>query len=195
MTHMTNFNPQGGSVLWEAQSNDLTQMATRGRVTTAAYRLTTEALYFASGVLSSREEVIPLWAIVDADVTQSMTQKPRHVSDLILKLDPAFIANFGQSRVVVRSIKDARDVRDLMLRQANEVRMHWRNLEHQRSVETATAGAANIVMGAPAAAQAAAAPQRQEPDFMTHLAKLGEMRAAGLLTEDEFTAAKAKLLA
>jgi hypothetical protein len=46
---------------------------------------------------------------------------------------------------------------------------------------------------APAPAPAAAAPAG--PDLMTELSKLADLKAAGVLTDDEFSAAKAKLLA
>jgi hypothetical protein len=45
---------------------------------------------------------------------------------------------------------------------------------------------------APAPAPAAAAPA---PDLMGELSKLADLKAAGVLTDEEFTAAKAKLLA
>ena len=45
---------------------------------------------------------------------------------------------------------------------------------------------------APAPPPPAAAPA---PDLMEQLTKLGDMKAAGLLSDDEFAAAKAKLLA
>lgn len=42
---------------------------------------------------------------------------------------------------------------------------------------------------------AAAAPAAGGTDLMAELQQLGDMKAAGLLTDDEFAAAKAKLLA
>jgi hypothetical protein len=50
------------------------------------------------------------------------------------------------------------------------------------------------VAAAPAPAPVAAAPAGA-PDLMEQLTKLGEMKGAGLLSDEEFTAAKAKLLA
>ena len=46
----------------------------------------------------------------------------------------------------------------------------------------------------PAPAPVAAAPAAA-PDLMTELSKLADLKNAGILTEAEFTAAKAKLLA
>lgn len=46
-----------------------------------------------------------------------------------------------------------------------------------------------------AAAAAPAAPVAAAPDLMTEIQKLADMKNAGILSEEEFTAAKAKLLA
>jgi len=56
------------------------------------------------------------------------------------------------------------------------------------------AAAAAPAPAAPAPAPAAAAPAGGD-DLMAQLTKLGEMKAAGILTDAEFSAAKAKLLA
>ena len=46
-----------------------------------------------------------------------------------------------------------------------------------------------------AAAQAAPAPAPAADDIMTQIQKLADLKAAGILTDEEFAAAKAKLLA
>jgi Short C-terminal domain len=46
----------------------------------------------------------------------------------------------------------------------------------------------------PAPAPAAAAPAPAQPDRMTQLKQLGELKAQGVLTEEEFAAEKAKIL-
>jgi hypothetical protein len=60
------------------------------------------------------------------------------------------------------------------------------------------AGTAQAVAGRVAAGQHAApqpAPARTVDDLHTQLLKLGELRQAGLLTDDEFAQQKARLLA
>ncbi len=47
---------------------------------------------------------------------------------------------------------------------------------------------------APAAAPAPAAPAAPESELVTHLKQLAALRDAGILTEEEFSAKKAKLL-
>lgn len=191
----------GPQTLWEGQSNDLTNAATGGRVVTATYKLTTESLFFSSGVLSTTEEFIPLWGILDADIVQSLTQKMLGVSDLRLKLDATTQARFGQAVVVIQSIKDARRVRDVMLAQANTVRAHWQQHYHTKSIEQSRAQAAYFNVGNPYPQgypqnypQQAAPASAPQPDLMDQLKKLGELHAAGVLSAEEFAAAKAKLL-
>ena len=60
--------------------------------------------------------------------------------------------------------------------------------DRQAAYDQATAPAAAPVAAAPAPA---AAP---EADLMDHLQKLGDLKAQGILTEEEFAAQKAKLL-
>lgn len=204
VTHFEHFNPASNQILWQGTPSDLTNVATGGRVSTGGYTLTGDALHFGSGVLTSREEMIPLWAIRDADVMQSITQKARGVADVRLIIDPQHRSSFGQPVVVLRSLRDARVARDMILRQANVVRQYWADHYQQRTVEANRAGASQVVIGtqAPmptpalteAQRQQAAIPSSSTDDLMAQLTKLGEMRTAGLLTDTEFTAAKARLL-
>jgi hypothetical protein len=191
VTGMTNMNPSSTTVLWQGTSSDLASVASGGRVASASYVVTEDAVKFASGMLSTREEQIPLWVIRDCDLNQSLGQKARGVGDLTLKIDPSYASTYGQVVLVLKSIKDAASVRDVIVRQANTVRAYWAQHHHDREVERQRAGASNLI--APTAPPPAAAAPAD--DLMSRLAKLGEMKLAGLLTDDEFTAAKAKLLA
>ena len=189
------------TVLWEGTTSDLTSMASGGRLTSAAYKITEDAIIFASGVVSSREETVPLWAVRDVDYAQSIAQRTRGVADLTLKLDPQAEQHYGQRVLVLRAIKDAKRVRDIVLQQANIVRNYWNQRLHDRDIEQRRAGAMNIGTSASAPEPAAqSAPQHvPEPaggdDFMAKLGKLAKLKQAGLLSDDEFAAAKAKLLA
>jgi hypothetical protein len=51
-----------------------------------------------------------------------------------------------------------------------------------------------VPYGAPAPAPAAPPPAAPQPDIVEQLRRLGELRDAGVLTEDEFAARKAKVL-
>lgn len=194
-------NAHSTVVLWEGTSNSASNIMSGGRVANASYVVTEDAIRFARGMLSTREEFVPLIVVRDADLEQALTQRARGVGDLHLKLDGASAAQFGQSRVSLISVKEPQAVRDLILRQANIVRAYWMNLNYQRQTELNRAGANQMHIGvpsaapvpAPAALTAAPAASVAE-DLLTQLAKLGEMKTAGLLTDDEFTAAKSKLL-
>lgn len=184
--------PSSQTVLWSGSPSDLASAATGGRITRAAYAVTEDAVQFEAGVVTTRAETIPLHAVVDVDLNQSMSQKARGVADLTLKIDPRAAAQFGQQALVLKSIKDARTVKDLIVRQANTVRAYWNNYTHQRALEQQRAGASQF--GGLAPQQPAPAPAAGG-DMMSKLKELAEMKTSGLLTEDEFTAAKAQLLA
>jgi hypothetical protein len=89
-----------------------------------------------------------------------------------------------------------------MLNQANSVRNYWTQKQHERDLEQRRAGAnqfggypPNGHAPPPAPAAVAGPANGGGSDLMAHLTKLSEMRQAGLLSDDEFASAKAKLLA
>lgn len=182
--------PTSTTVLWEGTSSTLTSAATGGRLVTASYRLTEDGIHFASGILSTREEVVPLWSVRDVDLAQSMTQKVRGVGDLTVNLDQHATV-YGQQTVKLASIVDPQSVRTMILAQANQVRAMWNERRRQTTLETQRAGA---MQWAPPGAQPPSPEPSAGTDMMAQLTKLGEMRTAGLLTNEEFAAAKAKLL-
>jgi hypothetical protein len=79
----------------------------------------------------------------------------------------------------------------LIVTQANTVRSQWAELHHQRTLEQQRAAASTLNIGQQS-------PPRQSPasgdEMMEKLKQLGEMKTAGLLTDEEFSAAKTKLL-
>jgi hypothetical protein len=66
--------------------------------------------------------------------------------------------------------------------------------QQQAMVDQAAAQAAAQVQAQQAAAAPAAPAPSATDDAMAQIQKLGELKAAGLLTDDEFAAAKAKVL-
>lgn len=179
--------PTSSIALWEGSTADLTNLATGGRMTVASYRITEDGIVFASGVLSTREEVVPLWAVRDVDLTQRMTQKARGVGDLTLKIDESAAPEYGQQKLVLKSIADPQNVKRLILDQANKVRLRWNAWRQEQTIERNRAGAAQVFAGQLPTTGSA-------DDLMVKLTKLGDMKQAGLLTDEEFAAAKAKLL-
>ena len=166
--------------LWSGESKNLTAMASGGKIVTAKYRLTTDYLYIDTGLLSTKGEQIPLWAIRDCDLSQSLVQKARGVGDL--KITCQHNDFTGKQSVVLESIEGARDLRDLINREAKRARVEY---ETQQKAQTMT------YVGQPPSSQPAA---KTSDDSMEKLEKLAAMFEKGLLSEDEFKAQKSKLL-
>ncbi len=74
----------------------------------------------------------------------------------------------------------------------NKVHMKWIKTDKELARFTEIVKAAMRSPGPAASAPSAPAPA--QPDLMDQLRKLGELRAAGVLTEEEFAAKKADLL-
>jgi hypothetical protein len=172
-----------GDTLWEGESNDLTSAATGGKVVKKRYRITAEYIYESSGLLGSREEQIPMWAVRDLDVVQSMIQKARNVGSVKVRVEPNEYT--GKTAIILENIQAAKDVRDLINEHARVARDT--RLRQQQNV---TYTGAVPVAGMPPVAQAA--PIADDP--IEKLIKLGALLQSGLLTQEEFDAQKAKLL-
>ena len=60
-------------------------------VSKARYRITRDRVWIESGLLGTRTESVPLWAIRDMDVRQAVWQRNNDVGDVVLNLeDPAY---------------------------------------------------------------------------------------------------------
>lgn len=81
------------------------------------------------------------------------------------------------------------------MRQANLVRNYWNQRRHELDVERQRASASQIFASSPHSTPSPRpVPGAGGEDMMTQLAKLGDMKQSGLLTDEEFAAAKARLL-
>ena len=192
--------PTSKVTIWQGERKNLTHAASSGRLVGASYRITEDGLYFQKGVLSSSEEIIPLWAIIDVDVHQSITQKARGVGTCVVHLDTKGF-NYGQSRVLLESVEEPKAVRDLLARYANTRRSEMLEYQHNKEVERRQAGATAIhipqVTGAASASpvvQTPPAPATSARSIAQELRELAELRDAGILTEEEFSAQKAQIL-
>jgi len=192
--------PTSDVVVWQGERRNLTHAASSGKMVGARYRITEDGLYFEQGMLSSSEEIIPLWAIVDVDVSQSMTQKARGVGNCIVHLDTRGF-NYGQSRVVLDSVENPKQVRDILARYANARRSEMLEYQHTKEVHKRQAGATAIHFpgaGVPAPEAAATPTPTPTPtpgkSLAEELRELAELRDAGILTNEEFAAQKARIL-
>ncbi len=168
------------SEIWSGESKNLTALATGGKLISATYRVTTEYVYLDSGIVSSKGEQIPMWAIRDCDLNASIIQKARGVANLRLICEHNDFT--GKKEFVLQDIEGAKELRDLINKHSKEAR-----LAHELQQKTQTVNYSGAVPGmTPAAAPA--------EDPMERLEKLGGMLERGLLTKEEFDAQKAKLL-
>src|SRR3954471_5312604 len=173
-------------------------------VSKARYRITRDRIWIESGVLGTRTESVPLWAVRDMDVRQAVWQRGKDIGDVVLNLDdPAYGAQQDtftltgapdsgttSGQVVLDNIESPFAVHDLLAPLVSEAR-HKKTVERQSSYVHM-----QPQYGMPVAPPVAAPPPAAPPvDLVDQLRRLGELRDAGILTEEEFAAQKAKLLA
>ncbi len=169
-------------ILWEGERTTLTSKASGGKLTRERYRLSNEYLYFDAGLISSKGEQIPTWSIRDVDMKQSIKQKALRVGNVVVHCQHDDYT--GRAEVVLEGIADPRDVRDLINRVASTARDSYLR-KHQQSF---TEFSGNVAPPMTAALVAEAA------DPIAKLKELKELLDAGVLTEEEFAAEKAKVL-
>jgi hypothetical protein len=194
--------PEG--TLWAARGQRLSGLS-GGR-----YRLTSEILYFEIGALSLKGQQIATHEIVDVDVSQTMTQKARGLGDIILTAHRIT----GSERVVLSDIADFRggaETINRVVRDAKRARAEYDVMSKTQRVQTEMhysgntpviggfAAAASAPAVAPAATPAAItatepASTAAAPDLVAEIRKLADLRAEGVLDDEEFAAAKRKLL-
>lgn len=161
-------------VLWEGRGQPVTGIGA-GR-----YKLTRTTLFFEKGALRTNAQQVPLVRVTDVDMRQAMTQKAREVGDVLVhvrrdgRVETVRLEDLPQPRHVVAMINHA---------------VHEARIEEQRRANTMT-----YSQQAPPPAPAAPAPAAA-PDPIEQLRKLGELRDAGVLTDEEFEAKKAAILA
>jgi uncharacterized membrane protein YdbT with pleckstrin-like domain len=157
-------------------------MATGGKISTSKYRIDDDYIFVETGVLSSKAEQYPMWAVRDIDFAQSLMQKTRKVSTLTIRFEHNDFT--GKPQLVLENIEAGRDVVALITSAAKDAR-----LEHQKLSQTQHVnyqGAMPTMQAAPAVGA--------EDDVYAKLEKLAGLLEKGILTKDEFDAQKAKLL-
>ncbi len=184
--------------LWFGNSQNAATKATG--MSKAFYRITKDRIWIESGLLGVRSEHVPLWAVKDIDVRQNVMQRGKDVGDVVLWLeDPTLAAGQGgafsfsgeadlgghtSGEVLLDNIDGPYQVRDLLMPLVSEARQ-------KKLVERQTQ---YIHQAGPAAAAPTSAPPAAAVDVADQLRKLADLRDQGVLTEEEFTAQKAKLL-
>ena len=194
------------NTLWFGESKNAATSA--AGISKARYRITKDRVWIESGLLGTRTESVPLWSIKDMDVRQAVWQRGKDIGDVVLNLeDPAYAANQDtfnltgnpeggttSGQVVLDNIENPYQVLDLLSPLISEAR-HKKTIERQSQYLHVNPGmaAAGAAFGAPPAAPPPP-PAAPQIDMVEQLRKLGELRDAGILTEEEFAAQKAKIL-
>lgn len=179
-------------------------------LSSAFYRITKDRIWIESGMFGSKSESVPLWAVKDMDVRQAMWQRGKDIGDVVLILEDASFGTSeaglfdfkglgsaaqhgtgGTGTVVLDNIESPHEVRELLTPLISEARRA--KLMERQSQFIHYAGQP------PAAPVPAAAPPHPTGSggavsIADELKKLGELKEAGLLTDEEFAAQKAKLL-
>jgi len=167
--------------LWQAVGQPLTRMGV-GR-----YRLTAEILYFEKGTISMKAQQILTHEIFDVDASQSITQKARGVGTIALHV----IRPTGKEWVMLEDIADFRNG----LSQINAAALAAREVIRLKSMTQMISYSGGLPpVQFPAHAPVAFSPGPVAPDLNAELGKLAAYRDTGVLSEEEFTAAKRKLL-
>ena len=177
-------------------------------ISKAFYRITKDRVWIDSGVLGVRSEHVPLWAVKDIDVTQSMLQRGKDIGDVILKLedptlaaDPTGMMSFsGASEpgaqvsgdVLLDNIENPFAVRELLMPLISEARQK-KMMERQSQFVHHMNPPGYAATPPPPAAPAAPA-GGGTADLASQLRELAQLRDDGILSEEEFQAQKARLL-
>jgi hypothetical protein len=186
------------NTLWFGESKNAATSA--AGVSKARYRITKDRVWIESGLLGTRAESVPLWAIKDMDVRQAVWQRGKDIGDVVLNLeDPSLGANqdmFNMTgniegttsgQTVLDNIENPYQVLDILAPLVSEARSKKTMERQSQFVHHMNPPG----FGVPQAPQPPAAPQ---VDMVEQLRKLGELRDAGILTDEEFAAQKAKIL-
>lgn len=173
-----------GDVLWSAVGKPLTQLGA-GR-----YTLTPEYLYFESGTLRTNAQQIRTHEIHDVDAKQSMAQKARGLGTITLWAD----RSGGREEVKLEDIPNFREGVNAINDAAFKAREGLRVREQTSHVNYQGTPFPQAVPPAAAVPASPAAPSSAASDLNTELERLAGFHQSGILTDEEFTAAKRKLL-
>ncbi|MEU8664110.1 PH domain-containing protein [Actinoplanes philippinensis] len=166
--------------LWSAKGMTLTGLGG------GKYRLTSTLLYFEKGIVSTNAQQVPVAHIIDVDMRQAMVQKARGVGNVLVHVQRASSIEI----VVLEDVPEPRTAVAIINETARLGRLREQQL-HNTHHYAGMAAHQPMAMAAPAATAAAPAPV----DPMEQLRRLGELRQAGLVTDDEFTSKKSEILA
>jgi hypothetical protein len=195
------------NTLWMGEGGN--SAARKTGMGTVFYRLTKDRLWIESGMFGSKSENVPLWSVKDVDVRQSMFQTNSNIGDVVLIIEDAALANnnagmfsmgnftgspatgAGSGQVVIDNVENPHQLRDTLMPLISAAR-HEKVMErNSQYVHYATPPPA----AAPVSAVQPLSGPAPEVDISDKLRKLAALRDDGILTDDEFAAQKAAILA
>lgn len=150
------------------------------RVGAGRYSLTADFLVIEKGMVSTNRQQIRTHEIFDVDGRQTMSQKARGIGTVTLH---AKRSNGELETIQLVDIPEFRQAVEIINNTAEEARIR---LQRRANAQTLTHEAQ------PPAAPSA--PTEASKDLNEELMKLANLRDSGLLTDEEFSAAKRKLL-
>jgi hypothetical protein len=99
--------------LWQARRLSLPGALAGRRLPATRYRLTASALYWTEGRLGTRVQQAPVWAIRDADLKQTVSQRARRVGTVTVSLQhPDYTGT--PTFVLIEDVEKSRDVTNLI---------------------------------------------------------------------------------
>lgn len=179
--HPTPTPDRDPDAIWQAVGKPITGIGA-GR-----YKLTAHYLFFEKGTLRTDSQQVPVSALLDVDVRQSMTQKARGVGTVVVHIQ-------RPTRVELVALEDIPNFREGQ-RAINET-AHAARLAIQRNQNTMRyEGLSPMQQGSvPATSEQTPAQPLSSADPIDQLQRLGQLRDAGILTDEEFQAKKSEIL-
>jgi uncharacterized membrane protein YdbT with pleckstrin-like domain len=167
--------------IWSGESKSITNMATGGKISTAKYTINDDYIFVETGVLSSKGEQYPMWAVRDVDFMQSLVQKARKVSTIRIRFEHNDFT--GKAELLLEDIEAGRDLVAQIITTSTAARLDFQRLAQTQHINYQGVHPATSESPAPA-----------EDDVYAKLEKLGALLEKGILTKEEFDAQKAKIL-
>lgn len=147
------------------------------------YWMDSRHLYFERGVLSTDAQQVPLHQVMDVDVRQTMTQKARGVFRVIVHVNRGHM----MEHVFMDDIREGREAQRVINEAAHHERLRLQQAQNTMRYQ-----------GTGYPLQPAAADESERPapnaDPIEQLERLGKLRDAGVVTDEEFAAKKAEIL-
>jgi hypothetical protein len=170
--------------VWAATGKPLTGIGA-GR-----YKLTRFYLFFEKGMLRTNAQQVPVAALLDIDVRQSMSQKARGVGDIVVHIQ----RSTGVEIVTLEDIPNFREGQRALNEVSAAARAHIRTAQNTTTVNYQGTPPFPVSQAQPASAGQSEHPVVPAVDYVAQLEKLGQLRDAGVLTDEEFQAKKADIL-